>query len=120
MTGPRQLAGGWHAELYERDGWQVAHLAPEQDSFGDTQGLGDGLWQLVRDAKPPCLLLDMSRVTFLGSSMMGTLVQVHKRIAIAGGQLHLANLGEHPTEALHACRLHLILPLYATLDDAVK
>lgn len=119
MTGPRQLAPGWYTELYARDGWQVAQLAPEQDGFGDTQGLGDGLWQLVRGEHPPRLVLDMQRVTFLGSSMMGTLVQVHKRIAIAGGQLHLANLGPHPTEALHACRLHLILPLYATLDDAV-
>jgi anti-anti-sigma factor len=120
MTGPRALAGGWHAELYERDGWQVAQLAPEQDGFGDTQGLGDGLWQLVGNHHPPRLVLDMQRVTFLGSSMMGTLVQIHKRIAIAGGQFHLANLGEHPIEALHACRLHLILPLYATLDEAVK
>lgn len=120
MTGSRNLALGWHADLHDRDGWQVAQLASEHEGFGDTHGLGDGLWQLVADHQSPRLVLDMQRISFLGSSMMGTLVQVHKRIAVSGGQFHLANLGEHSTEALHACRLHLILPLYATLDEAVR
>lgn len=118
MADYHQLTGAWGSQLYEVNGWQVVELEPHGNGYAEPAGLADALWQVVDDWRPPRMVIDLQRVTFMSSSLMGGLVQVHKRIAMAGGAFHLARLSEHPTEALHACRLHTILPLFGSVEAA--
>lgn len=118
MDGQRQLTDTWQANLYERDGWQVVELVPVGDSSVDAYPLATALWDIVADWRPPQMIVDMHQVTFLGSSMMGALVRLHKRISMADGELRLCRLLPHPAEAMHACRLHLVFPIYNEVDEA--
>lgn len=118
MEGQQQLTDFWRADLYERDGWQVVELLPVDQGNPDSYQLAEAVWDVIADWQSPCVIIDMHQVTFLGSSMMGALVRVHKRVAMADGELRLCRLLPHPNEALHACRLHLIFAIYADVESA--
>jgi anti-anti-sigma factor len=118
MAEQRQLTDSWTADLYECQGWQVVEVHPPGELYGDSNGLAEAVWQLVAHWQPPRMVLDARHVGFMSSSLMGTLVQIHKRIAMAGGALHVACLGPYPTEALHACQLHKVLSLFDSVDSA--
>ncbi|QDU58534.1 STAS domain-containing protein [Aeoliella mucimassa] len=115
-----QLTDDWRGEHYHRDGWLVIQLIPSGDGFADPLGLAEALWGTVADWQPPMMVLDLAQVTFMSSSLMGKLVQLHKRIAMAAGEFHVACLAPHPTEALHACRLHTVIPLFDSVEAAAR
>lgn len=114
----RHLMDCWGAELYELHGWQVVELRPLAEGYADPSGLAKTIWPIVAHWRPPRMVLDMRHIQFMSSSLMGVLVQLHKRLAMAGGEFHIACLGPHPVEALHACQLHAILPLFDSVDAA--
>ena len=114
----RHLMEFWGADLYESRGWQVIELKPLAESYADPTGLGEAVWQIVAHWQPPRIVLDMQHVQFMSSSLMGVMVQLHKRVAMAGGEFHVACLGPHQVEALHACQLHTIIPLFPSVDVA--
>lgn len=120
MAEHRQLNEHWAAELYQYNNWQVVELKPADEGYADPYHLAEAIWPLVADWKPPMMVLDMARVTYMSSLLMGNLVQLHKRIAMAGGEMHVARLGAHPTEALHACRLHTVIPLFDSVEAAAR
>jgi anti-anti-sigma factor len=118
MAEHRQLTDSWGADLYECHGWQVVELHPPGDVYAEPLGLADAIWQLVSHWRPPRMVLDATHINFMSSSLMGVLVQIEKRVAVAGGEFHVACLGPHPTEALHACQLHTIIPLFPSVEAA--
>ncbi len=118
MADYQQLASGWAAQMYERHGWQVIEVHPPGDVYGEAEGLAEAVWQTVAHWRPPRMVLDAQHVQFMSSHLMGILIQIQKRIAMAGGAFHVACLGPHPTEALHACQLHTVIPLFDTVDAA--
>lgn len=114
----RHLMESWGADLYDRDGWQVVELKPLAEGYADPTGLAEAMWSIVAHWRPPRMVLDMRHIQFMSSSLMGVLVQLHKRLAMAGGEFHVACLSPHPVEALHACQLHTIIPLFDSVDAA--
>ena len=118
MAEYRQLIDGWAADLYERHGWQVVELRPSGEVYGNPDGLGEAVWQIVAHWQPPRMVLDAKHLPFVSSSLMGVLVQVEKRITTAGGAFHVACLGPHPTAALRACQLHKVIQLFDSVGAA--
>ena len=118
MADYHQLTDLWNCQLYWLDGWQVVELDPGDSGYAEPDRLAEAIWQRVSEQHPPMVVLEMGKVTFMSSSLMGKLVQLHKRIAIAGGEFHVACLGAHPTEALRACRLHTIIPQFESVAEA--
>ncbi|MCA9241781.1 MAG: STAS domain-containing protein [Planctomycetales bacterium] len=118
MADYHQLTEFWGADLYEHHGWRVCEFKPRMDRQADTIGLADATWQALGATQPMRLVLDMQHVDFMASSLMGALVQLHKRVAMTGGAMHVCGLQEHPAEALHACQLQTIIPLFANVDAA--
>lgn len=113
-----QLSQGWRLESAPQGRWQALRLHPPENAFVEVPSLADEIWAvIVRDGNY-LIVLDMEYVWLMPSSLMGVLVRIHKRLALAGGTLHLCCLNMHCREALQVCHLDRVLPVYPDRESA--
>jgi anti-anti-sigma factor len=79
---------------------------------GGQTGLADRLAGELAGLTAGNLLLDFSRVEWLASVELGTLVGFYKRLTAAGGRLALCNLTERVAEVLVVTRLDTLLEVW--------
>ena len=65
------------------------------------------------------IVLDLGNVTRIDSSGLGTLVALYVSARKIGGDIKLANLGNHIKEALRITRLVTVFDIFDRTDDAV-
>jgi len=65
------------------------------------------------------IVLDLGNVTRIDSSGLGTLVALYASARRAGGDIKLANLGNHIKEALQITRLVTVFEIFGETEDAV-
>lgn len=65
------------------------------------------------------IVLDLENVTRIDSSGLGTLVALYISVRKIGGDIKLANLGNHIKEALRITRLVTVFDIFARTEDAV-
>jgi anti-anti-sigma factor len=94
----------------------------EYDSLDDRKvsEFSSQLTGAIELVNPPVLLLDLSDTTFIGSSFLGVLVRVWKRIRERNGRMALCHANELCSEVLHASKLDTIWNTYSTRDAAVR
>lgn len=66
------------------------------------------------------IVLNMSNVTQIDSSGLGTLVGAHSSARSAGASLRLCNLGSRFNELLQVTRLYTVFDISETETDAVR
>ena len=102
----RQAGGVAVARLAADESWDnevTKFLADQLDSLAGRQGL----------------VVDLGRVVFLDSSLVGLLVGLHKRARQAGGRLALCGLGPQARDVLDRTRLDRLLHVYPGEAEAV-
>ncbi|WP_369198277.1 STAS domain-containing protein [Streptomyces djakartensis] len=67
----------------------------------------------------PLLLLDLNQVDFCDSSALGAFVALHRGRTEAGHGFGLTGLQPEVLRILELTRLTTVLPLYATVDEAL-
>ena len=67
----------------------------------------------------PNLLIDLNQGTYLGTSMLGAIVKLWKRVALQGGRLALCNVSEPVLRVLRVTKLQTIWPIYGSRTDAL-
>jgi anti-sigma B factor antagonist len=65
------------------------------------------------------IVLDLGNVTRIDSSGLGTLVALYVSARKVGGDIKLANLGNHIKEALRITRLVAVFDIFDKTEDAV-
>ena len=65
------------------------------------------------------IVLDLENVTRIDSSGLGTLVALYVSARKVGGNIKLANLGNHIKEALRITRLATVFETFDSTEDAV-
>jgi len=65
------------------------------------------------------IVLDLGNVTRIDSSGLGTLVALYASARKVGGDIRLANLGNHIKEALRITRLVTVFDIFDSTEDAV-
>jgi anti-sigma B factor antagonist len=65
------------------------------------------------------IVLDLGNVTRIDSSGLGTLVALYASARKTGGDIKLANLGNHIKEALQITRLVTVFEIFGRTEDAV-
>jgi anti-sigma B factor antagonist len=65
------------------------------------------------------IVLDLKNVTRIDSSGLGTLVALYASARKIGGDIKLANLGNHIKEALRITRLVTVFEIFDRTEDAV-
>jgi anti-anti-sigma factor len=78
-------------------------------SEANAEGLGEELSRLVEGAARPRLRLDLARVRFLTSTVLGQLVGLHKRVRACGGELVLLNVAGVVYRVFEVTRLDQLL-----------
>lgn len=112
------LFDGWRATFEPLGEWLAVRLHPPG---GPGQyGLAVGLWSEIDRRRERQVVLEMDDIAFFPSALMGEIVRLHKRIAVAGGRMRLCGLQEPPREALHTMRLDEMLGVYDSRDEAIR
>ena len=68
---------------------------------------------------PADVVLDLGPVGFLDSAGIGCIVRLNRRLQEGGGELRLARPGQAVSIALELVRLHRLLEVYPSVDEAV-
>ena|SRR6516164_10749396 len=64
------------------------------------------------------IVLDLAGVTHIDSGGLGTLVVLHASARKYGGEIKLANLTDHPKEALQITKLVTVFEIFDRAEDA--
>jgi anti-anti-sigma factor len=78
-----------------------------------------GLWRLLQ-RRPPCLLVDLSRVTFIGSPALAVLIQARQDIQAYGGCLALFGLRGAVRNVFCQARLDQVFRIYPDHASAAR
>ena len=64
------------------------------------------------------IVLDLANVTHIDSGGLGTLVALHASARKVGGEIKLANLGNHAKEVLQITKLVTVFGIFERAEDA--
>lgn len=77
-------------------------------------------FQAVDQAEPPLILLDLSDQYFIGSSFIGVILRVWKRIRARGGRMALGGVNGACKQSLEVSKLASIWEIYPTREEALQ
>ena len=84
-----------------------------------SQGIATSL-KAMTDAKPPQLVVDLSRVTYIDSSGLAVLIEAMQNVGAYGGKLALAGLQESVRPIFEIARLDQVFRIFPDVDAALK
>jgi anti-sigma B factor antagonist len=99
------------------DGVIVVHLSGAIFFDEDSTSLRVRVKDLLDKSRQ--IVLDLGNVTRIDSSGLGTLVALYASARKVGGDIKLANLGNHIKEALRITRLVTVFDIFDKTEDAV-
>lgn len=70
------------------------------------------------DAGLTKIIVDCTKLAFMSSMGMATLMRLHKRLAGSGGNVKVANVQSMIAELLHVARLDKIFEIYPNVNQA--
>lgn len=82
--------------------------------------LNDAVGDAAGEAADQRWVVDLGQVEYVGSALLGLLVNLRQRFKSAGGRLVLAGLNDQVTKALQTCSLHNLFTIAPTRDEALK
>ena len=108
--------------IEKRDGVTCIVLGEEfanlDEQLLDT--IRDTMLDTAESADPPCVLIDLSRTRFFGSSFIEVLFRIWNKInGTPGGRFALVGLTDYCQEVLSVTHLDKLWTVYATLEDGV-
>ncbi len=65
-------------------------------------------------------VVDLSAVNYLGSSMLGLIVNIRQQVKSAGGKLVLCGLSGRLTQIIHTCSMERLFTIAKNRADALK
>jgi anti-sigma B factor antagonist len=75
---------------------------------------------LVESEECQSVVVDMGKVTFFGSVLLGVLNSLSKHIRQRHGQFVLCGLSQVGGEVIHATRFDTLWPIYPSREEALK
>ncbi len=64
-------------------------------------------------------IIDLSAVTYMGSSALGLMVNIRQKIKQAGGRLVICGLSRRLLEVFHTCCMERLFAIVPTREEAV-
>src|SRR5688500_9572262 len=95
------------------------HL-PEQLESAEFDSLNAAVNDAVAQAPAGGWVLELSDVNYMGSSVLGLMVNVRQTIKASGGTLVLCGLSPRLMEIFRACSLHQLFTITHSRADAVR
>ena len=98
----------------------VEFMASRITNINEIRIIGDALSELTTKRQPELLILDLGKVNYLPSAMLGKLAAVRKAVRSYDGQLKLACLRDSVAQILQMTRLDRIFDIYESVDAALQ
>ncbi|MGA8182432.1 MAG: STAS domain-containing protein [Terriglobia bacterium] len=108
-----------HTVTKEVDGVTVLALAGRVTLGDESSQLRSTIKELLKQGKKR-LVLDLSKVTYIDSAGLGTLVAAYTSARNEGGDIRLANVTERFGELLNITKLVTIFSVHDSVEDALK
>ena len=110
-----------HYKVSQEQGVHVMELTlPIVMDPSDFDKLNDAIGDATESAGGERWVLDLRNVEYVGSALLGLLVNLRQRIKSAGGKLVLCGLSDHVAKALQTCSLHNLFTITPARPEAVK
>ena len=93
---------------------------PEQLDSGEFDRLNESLLKVLDGKINGRWLLDLSAVDYMGSSVLGMLINMRQHIKTGGGKLALSGLTPRMAQIFRTCCLEKLFVIARTRDDAVR
>jgi anti-sigma B factor antagonist len=77
------------------------------------------LLDLLNRSASANLVIDLAHGNYLGTSMLGAIIKLWKRVSQRGGRLALCNVSESVVEVLRVTKLQTVWPIYDSREQAV-
>src|SRR4051812_6375750 len=81
----------------------VQLILPMQTDHTEFDKLNDTIGDLLEKTAADRWVIDLTEVDYIGSALLGLLVNLRQRIKAGGGTLILCGLSDHVTKALKTC-----------------
>jgi len=86
----------------------------------DFDNLNESVLDAIQAAAAQPWVLDLSGVLYVGSAMLGMMINVRQRIKEAEGRLVLCGLSARLNEIFHACCMERLFTITRSRADALK
>lgn len=97
-------------------------LLPElnESAWNDLETLGDSLLQELKDQKNPSVIIDLSKLSYISSSLVAVVIQVWKLVDAQDGKTAIVNTSEMVEEVLDISGLKKAWCIVSSDDEAIK
>ncbi len=106
--------------LTEQDGAAIATLNAESVSLAELETIASMLREHVASRRPQRLIIDLSRVRFLSSMMLGLLVDTWRRLREYGGRMRICGLQPHLMRVFRVTHLDRIFEFSPDCAQALE
>jgi anti-anti-sigma factor len=95
-------------------------LLPElnESAWNELETLGDSLLLELKDQKSPSVIIDLTKLTYISSSLVAVVIQVWKLVDEQGGKTAVLNTSEMVEEVLNISGLKKVWCIVSTEEDA--
>lgn len=107
-------------ELTQKESASIVSLRlPEAMDSSQFDRLNDEMLTLFGSQPQGRWVLDLSGVSYMGSSALGLMVNIRQRVKQAGGQLVLCGLSPRLLQVFKTCCMERLFRVARTLDQAL-
>jgi stage II sporulation protein AA (anti-sigma F factor antagonist) len=111
------------ADFFRIESQQTLHVVelflPELIDPLEFDRLNDAMLQALDDKADQKWVLDLGRVHYMGSAMLGLMVNVRQRIKAGGGVLVLCAMSPRLQDIFRACSMERLFTIVRTRHDAL-
>jgi anti-anti-sigma factor len=93
---------------------------PESLDSEEFDRLNESMLKAVDGKSSGKWVLDLSAVDYMGSSVLGLMINVRQHIKTAGGKLALCGLSPRLTQIFHTCCLEKLFTITKTREEALR
>ena len=107
--------------LESSDRAQVIELTlPQSLDSAEFDQLNESILGVVSSRKNERWVIDLSHVSYMGSAMLGLMVNVRQRVKQAGGRLVLCALSPRLLQIFQTCSLERLFTIARNRDEALR
>ena len=93
---------------------------PEQLDSSEFDRINEGLLAAFSGKAHGQWVLDLSNLTYVGSSVLGLMVNIRQRVKLAGGRLALCGMSQRLLRVFQTCCLERLFVIKSDRAEAVK
>ena len=98
----------------------LALMLPEQLESAEFDDLNEAVRRAIDGQPGASWVIDLTGVDYMGSTVLGLMVNIRQSVKLAGGRLALCGMSDRLTAVFRACSLQNLFTICATRPQAIR